>query len=139
MRFLPKDLQDLVFTSPRHAELARQAKHTLTALSGKDLASTIVAPKFGGGYDVLAVLAAAPVAGFLEVFIFPSVEIKRHPVTFWKDLKREIARVSRSFSRVSSVSEDTPALRRFFSHLGFELVGPARRPECEGMVEWRLA
>jgi|GEM_PF-4229011 hypothetical protein len=137
VKFEPDHLNTLDLT-PEHKALAIKSVETMQALSLESLASTIIAPN---NKRPLAVLGAVKAIAKqeCEVFIFPSRELLKHPVVFWKEVRQELMRMRKRFNVVKAISKDTPRLRRFFGRLGFMCQGPLTREGCpEHMITWAI-
>ena len=118
-----------------YIEAGRQAMEGLAA-DGR--ASTVVAAGV-----VLAVCGAVERAQWkngaeCEVFVFATDALRRHPVTAWKGLTRELGRIKKRYGRIWALGADTEISRRFLSRLGFGLDADTRKAMREMKLVWRL-
>jgi hypothetical protein len=109
------------------------ALENLEFLADKTLCATVVTRD---GETFLGLVGAVPLAdNTCEVFVVATHTQKRHPRVFAQGVRRAIEIVAPSFAIIQTVGEDTPALARWFTWLGFTRTESRRG----SMLMWEMA
>jgi hypothetical protein len=116
--------------NPVHRKIADLCRDTIEDLNEQGFVSVSTTKND----EKLAILGAAAFEDIYEVFILPSLWLKDHRITFWRDLRREVSRALKRFNTVRAFEADPPALNKYFLKLGFHIIGPAWRAGKDGIL-----
>lgn len=122
------------------ADVNAAGPQLLVDLSKNGLCETIFTDDFG---KVLGIVAAIPdqfIHDTAEVMVLATEDQHRFPVVFAKCVRASLDTIRKHFANITAIGDDTPELKRWFTWLGFALVGPVNRPELVNrkMLLWNV-